>query len=1275
MLSLTKGLSKMSVKGAVIGITKSCAAILVVLLLLSVFILATSWGAQTVIGVANKLEIVEIDYQQGTLLTELNLTKLDVIVDNIALTGEEISVNIHFRCLAKMELCFEKIHIEKVSLVEAASKELLEQAIETTIDSDHTLVEFPLSVSITSLEIDYLFIDNPGVDIEFHKIASELALYQSNVDINQPTIKHIAIHAQDKSSSTAKAEETETNEWPLTSLPTIDLPIKLALNGLAIETVDLQVDAQSLHTIDNISLSAEWQTTQATINQFLLHTGEIGAIKLAGTAQLIHPYSLDLVAETTIETMPAWPKVAGTQQHLEIHGDLSDLNLLLTSEGNLTLNAQANINLVDSDLPFTTNITANNLPIPESIRANLEPTFSTVKAQGTKHKQSIEVTSKITGYGYQNASFNLVAEHQNQLVTLNSLSLTDIASESQFVIAGEVNYGEKIHWDINANSSGFTLPAGIENIAGRIQGQLKTTGQWHDGQWQVQVNDTLVTGEINNQAMELSGNIALNENYQLSPSELTLAINGSSVSVQGYSDQQWHVTGQVSVPSLNQWQPDLSGKITGELSIGGNTQQPIFKASAEISHLLWQELSSEQIKLAGQYQPFNEHQTALKITSNRLNWQDLSLNNIISELSGNQAEHLLQTSWQGEQSAQLSLTGNWQNDTQQWFGQLNNTDIAFKSLNIAPSTPINLEFNAITKQGLIKEHCWQGTGLNLCLLQDLIIANQGELSLSLHAELAAITSMLFANELKVDSQVNGQFSAKWQDDKLLETHSQFDISRGTLYVKNQAEQAENNKPTSTSANNHTASLLKVSEWHQGQLSVNLSELGFDTSLLLAPVPTNKDKTAAKSAPFIAIDANYSFEQEHPISGQAIVNQLNIAPIKPFIPEFSALEGLISTNLHFNGPIEHPNVTGKLQLNNALVTSLRSPSSLENINIQADFTGHHARLDGSFAIGSDTAQLSGDADWASNLAIELALDAEQLNIIAPPHVTATISPQISLNLRDHLLKVAGNITVLDGQLLVEELPEGSVSISDDVIFVDENGNEIQKSAKFAIETDVKVTINDSFNVEGQGFIGNLAGQLHVKQQAKQPLQLFGKLQIPKGDYKAYGQKLSVQKGLLSFNGPIDNPLVDLRAVRVISKENITVGIKLSGLAKTPGLEIFSSPSMPQPEKLSYLVRGRGLDSEASGGLGLMIGTTLANSANVIEQLESFNLLSDIEIDGSDGQASISGYLGDRVYLKYGVGIDEPINELTVRLYLLSRLWLETVSSLENSADIYYSFDIE
>jgi hypothetical protein len=35
----------------------------------------------------------------------------------------------------------------------------------------------------------------------------------------------------------------------------------------------------------------------------------------------------------------------------------------------------------------------------------------------------------------------------------------------------------------------------------------------------------------------------------------------------------------------------------------------------------------------------------------------------------------------------------------------------------------------------------------------------------------------------------------------------------------------------------------------------------------------------------------------------------------------------------------------------------------------------------------------------------------------------------------------------------------------------------------------------------------------------------------------------------------------------------------------------------------------------------------------------------------------------------------VNTLTARLYLQARLWLEVVSGLENSVDLYYRFEID
>ena len=131
-----------------------------------------------------------------------------------------------------------------------------------------------------------------------------------------------------------------------------------------------------------------------------------------------------------------------------------------------------------------------------------------------------------------------------------------------------------------------------------------------------------------------------------------------------------------------------------------------------------------------------------------------------------------------------------------------------------------------------------------------------------------------------------------------------------------------------------------------------------------------------------------------------------------------------------------------------------------------------------------------------------------------------------------------------------------------------------------------------------------------------------------------------------------------------------------------MEVYSEPAMSEAEAMSYLLRGRGLDTGA-GADGTAMAVSMAggvlNRSTIVSELNRIPGVSNIEFGAEstedDTAATLSGYIGGRIYLSYGVGLYEPINVLTTRLYLRPRLWLEVVSRLENSVDLYYSFDIE
>lgn len=95
---------------------------------------------------------------------------------------------------------------------------------------------------------------------------------------------------------------------------------------------------------------------------------------------------------------------------------------------------------------------------------------------------------------------------------------------------------------------------------------------------------------------------------------------------------------------------------------------------------------------------------------------------------------------------------------------------------------------------------------------------------------------------------------------------------------------------------------------------------------------------------------------------------------------------------------------------------------------------------------------------------------------------------------------------------------------------------------------------------------------------------------------------VNKGVLLFSGPPDQPLLNIEAIRNpdATADGVTAGVRVTGMADSPRLEIFSDPSMSQQEALSYLLRGQGLgNSGADSGLmtSMLVGMGLRKVVNL------------------------------------------------------------------------------
>ena len=75
-------------------------------------------------------------------------------------------------------------------------------------------------------------------------------------------------------------------------------------------------------------------------------------------------------------------------------------------------------------------------------------------------------------------------------------------------------------------------------------------------------------------------------------------------------------------------------------------------------------------------------------------------------------------------------------------------------------------------------------------------------------------------------------------------------------------------------------------------------------------------------------------------------------------------------------------------------------------------------------------------------------------------------------------------------------------------------------------DVALTVRGALH--GQGITTRLEGELTVRSSTNpgQPFAVFGEVRTDEGRYRAWGQALNVETGIVAFNGSYTNPALNL-----------------------------------------------------------------------------------------------------------------------------------------------------
>ncbi|CAN5146843.1 translocation/assembly module TamB domain-containing protein [soil metagenome] len=390
---------------------------------------------------------------------------------------------------------------------------------------------------------------------------------------------------------------------------------------------------------------------------------------------------------------------------------------------------------------------------------------------------------------------------------------------------------------------------------------------------------------------------------------------------------------------------------------------------------------------------------------------------------------------------------------------------------------------------------------------------------------------------------------------------------------------------------------------RGESSLGLTEMRVRADLQGKQIRLDGQAKAARvgslSAQFQAAfnlqDGKLSPAADMPVSGQASLSVPQLKTIGNLLGPQFALDGSIDAKLSVSGTLSKPKWSGEVAGDKLALTLFDQGIQLKDGIARLALTENVIELRQlEFHGGSGTLKATGLVKLgATDPDMSALIVADKLQIFASPDRQLTLSGQAKMASVADKLNIDGNFKV-DSALF--DLPKsGAPKLGDDVVIVRRSGKvevapaasaqdkAAQASAKpagrFAPVVVLHLDLGDDFQFRGTGAELQLRGNMEVRSEPFRPLRATGTVRVVNGTYEAFGRKLAIERGLINFQGPLDNPNINIRAMR--RNQSVEAGVEVTGLARRPRIKLVSEPSVSDEEALSWLMFGHGSESTVLG----------------------------------------------------------------------------------------------
>lgn len=1147
------------------------------------------------------------------------------------------------------------------------------------------------------------------------------ALLGRQFTIQQLLVDHLQI--VQLSSAAASPEPSEPAPWP-----EITLPIQLTLENMELKNgVYFNHAADPL--IQRVTLGAVWKEDELTI-QPLRVSHALGTVQLSSHLRLSPPYPMEVrllgegsIAERLIDAQAFSDNTLPWNLTLNLSGNRD--RLLLKAESQLSMPFQISGNIKTgldreriqwrpSAASAAIDLAWQALQWPPNAESPILKTHGQMNFDGSLQQFVAQLQTEIEGQAFAKQTVTLHIEGEPESLTLKQLHAAgdagDIDGQMRLSWSDQVAFRSELSFNqLNIAALGKDV---LAEWPSRISGSLALDAtnsstlvgrEWADllaaaqtiPAWEGTLRFNNLGGSIRGYPFRLSGSTSLDGRHQIEMDAVRLQ-QGDNVATLDVTTElpsfpldvshlilpPTEATWSLKANNLQQVLPSLSGQLNVQGALAFAFPQPWdftqleallsergiqslestvdFFGSVQAHHLKYQDNALGVGKIdwnLGHLSSLNAQQTPPSMAEPKnneplltLHLQDLTLpSGRLSTASLKATGELTHHSINARVTADPAI----------WLPPSGEKDTA--------STPLALSINVAQR---IKGDQWLGQLLPTDLSQ---------------------SQPFLPKNTTLTGEVLGEWQASLRSLGDLEGAVQLRDLDWTLMPSEQwsAQQFH--------VNTFRVNGKKSGRWVQGQVKGELLGDGQIASRfkLKLPQPPKEPDLTSKTATSDTVMAD----------GWAKIDFPSLAWLDPFVEAAQDLDGRFSSELTLKGSLQQPNVAGFIAIDQA-ATSLPSIGvAFKDFNIKLQRSMNKEQpwqLSGSSQATRGTLDFSGYLDIANlpQWQADVLIKGHQFSALNLPDMSMDVSPNLRIEADASRLSVTGDVAVDEAEIAVHTVPAGSVQpTSDEVIIggdpLDSASKKENKSTEgdeskggdessLSVQSDVTIRLSDQVYFSGFGLTGQLIGQLGVKSLPEKPLEANGQLRIQSGIYESFGQRLSIDRGLMLFQGPVDRPLLDIQASRLIKDaQEKLVGMKIRGEPNALSTTLFSQPTLPEADILSLLLTGRtfSVDDKGSDDNAMLLNAVaslgISQGGGLMKQLQDSTGLDVLSLDSSDGvensSVTVGKYITPDLFISYVRNLLNPTTSVQFEYRLTPKLKVQAESGEGQSVDVLYEFN--